>query len=510
MNRFKITAAAVKKTKQYIKDGSGKPPPWAVRFKDDLSLAGQKLLFKDREVIPRERVEAVLREEIYRKNGDMPAGRDGAFHICKKKYVGISRRALMDFIRAQKSLGEVKAAQNKPKRSAGERLKNYVLETDLIFLKKNDLEKANQKFIRSEISDLTYFLTVTEKISGVTRFAYVKTKQANVVTPLVIKLSQEICKSLKTSTSKCDIRMDRGGEFSVEDLSKHFKKAYNVATGVSVENKNAQFQKCFFQILRQRKATTVKGAMKQAEKLMMNTYNRIHKLTSNEIIERGDEEENIKVYNRERKSFIAGDKRLPFKVGDHVRIQIKSKKPGIDYKRYGNKTYGAQVYVVKKTTKKSTPAKFYVNKKWMLQSELVKSAPRDEESNQLVEERSKEARAEELKKRKEHEKKRYAEIQEQAKPKPHGRPKRKAAKKAMLKNLGLQKRLAEADDKLDAAEEGREQQVAADEPKKSKTHEKIIKILKKYGLPTGGSLDAVQRRLKKYKKLQKKLKAKKV
>ena len=105
------------------------------------------------------------------------------------------------------------------------------------------MEKANKKFIRDEIPDLSYFLTVTEKVTGLTKFAYVKSKLAAVVTPKVVKLSKEIANALKTTTAKMDIRMDRGGEFSVVDLGRHFSKAENVSTGVHVENKNAQFQK---------------------------------------------------------------------------------------------------------------------------------------------------------------------------------------------------------------------------------------------------------------------------
>ena len=76
--------------------------------------------------------------------------------------------------------------------------------------------------------------------------------------------------------------------------------------------------------------------MKQSEKLLNNTYNRIHKKTSNELVERADEKEDIKEYNAERKEYIAGDKRKPFEVNQHVRLLVKDKKAGIDYKRYKN------------------------------------------------------------------------------------------------------------------------------------------------------------------------------
>ena len=412
MDRFKITEAGRKKALKYIKSKKGSPPTWATKYKDDLTTKGSKLFYKEREVISRENVDDVLRFELYKKDGDCPSGRDAAFHICKKRYVGISRRSLMQFIRKQKPLGEVKAAVNKPKSSAGEKLKNYVFETDLIFLKKNDLEKANRKFHRDEIKDLTYFLSTVEKVTGLCKFDHVLTKLAPVVTPLVIKHCEALAKQLNTTIKKCDIRMDRGGEFSLTELQKHFKKVEYVNSGVAVENKNAQFQKCFFQILRQRKSTDIHDAMRQSEKLLNNTYNRIHKKTSNELVERNDEKEDIKEYNSKRATFIAGDKRKGFEAGQHVRLLVKSKKPGIDYKRYKNKTYGTQVYVIKKTTKKATPKKYYVNGKWMLQSDLLKSAPRDKKSIQLVEERDKSFTVKRKKEHEEHQKEREKEIEE--------------------------------------------------------------------------------------------------
>ena len=138
MNRYKFTDASIKKAIKYIK-GAKTGPTWAKKFKDDLSVKSGKVFYKGMQVVPKERVDDVLRKEIYQPNGDVPSGRDAAFHICKQRYIGISRRALMKFIRAQKPLGQVKAALPKPKRSAGERLKNYTFETDLVFLKKNDL-----------------------------------------------------------------------------------------------------------------------------------------------------------------------------------------------------------------------------------------------------------------------------------------------------------------------------------------------------------------------------------
>ena len=507
MDRFKITDAALKKAIKFVKSGDGKAPAWASKYKADLTIKGSKLFYKEREIVSRERVDDVLREQLYKKGGDVPSGRDSAFHICKQRYVGISRRALMDFIRKQKPLGEVKAALPKPKQSGGERLKNYVFETDLVFLKLADLEKANKKFIRDELPEISYFLSTVEKVTGLCRFAYVLKKDAALVTPKVIKHCEYMAKELNTTIAKCDIRMDRGGEFKIKDLEKVFKKAEHVNSGVAVENKNAQFQKCFFQVLRQRKAVDIEDAMRQSEKLLNNTFNRIHKKTSNELVERGDEKENILEYNRARKTFQAGDKRKPFEVGQHVRKLVKSKKPGIDYKRYKNTTYSKQVFVVTKVTKKAVPRKYRVDGQWYLQSDLLKSAPRDEKSNDLIEERDDEEKEKE---------KKFIEdrVKEVQKPAPEGlrRSKRHAAKAAALKMLDSKSKMMELDNLLDELEDEK-----AGEPKKKKKSKKglekkvqpisarqrgLIKYLAKKGLPSGGNIDVLLARIANYKKLK--------
>ena len=494
MDRFKITEAGLTKAKQFVKNGNGSPPKWATKYKEHLSIKGGKLFYKERQVIPKERVDDVLRKELYKKNGDIPSGRDAAFHLLKQRYTNISRRALMEFIRKQKPLGEVKAAVNQPKQAGGERLHEYIFETDLIFLKKNDLEKSNKKFIRDDIKELTYFVSTVEKVTGLCRFNYVLKKASELVTPIVIKQCEEMAALLGTTTSQCSIRMDRGGEFSIKELEKHFKKASHVNSGCAVENRNASFQKCYFQILRQRKATTILDAMRQSEKLMNNTYNRIHKKTPNELVERAEKKENILEYNRARKTYVAGDKRKDFNVGDHVRLLVKSKKPGIDYKRYKNKTYGEMVYLVKKKTKKAVPTKYWVGGKWYLQSSLVKSAPRDEESLQLVEERDEEFKKERGKKHTEKMKERVDEIQKEEKKKT--RPSRHAAQQAKYKMVQQVQEQKEFDSDLDEKEEPKKVE-------KSTKHLALIRYLKKKGLPSGGSQDVLMARVKQYKKSKK-------
>lgn len=527
MNRYKFTEPVLKKAIAFLKKKKGKPAVWVVKYKDDLVVRGTKLFYKERQIIPLEKINDVLRDELYKKDGDTPSGRDSAFHILKQRYVGISRRTVMDFIRRQKPLGEVKAALNRPKQSGGEKMKNYVFETDLVFLKKTDLENANKRFIRKEIPDLSYFLSTVEKVTGLCRFDYIFTKKPAIVTPLVIKQCKEMVKLLKTTLKKCDLRCDKGKEFDIKTLGTEFKEALNVSKGHHVENKNSQFQTNFFKIIRQRKAHTIDDAMQQAEKLLNNTYNRIHKKTANELVERSDEKEDLKEYNTTRKTFIAGDKRKPFEVGQHVRLLIKEKITGIAYKKYKNQTYSEAVYLIKKITKKSVPRKYYVKGKWWLQSDLLKSAPRDKKSIALVKERDVEFKQKHDKERKEHEKNRLAQIKEEERLKKideNKRPSRLAGLKSKIHMVWKKTDEDKLEDKLDKLEEEEDVQSESEKleleeykkqlikkkkkpkgPKKTVQYKMLFKYLQKKNLPTGGSEKDLKRRVLLFKKAQKKI-----
>ena len=67
--------------------------------------------------------------------------------------------------------------------------------------------------------------------------------------------------------------------------------------------------------------------------------NKNHNKTPNELVAGGKVEDTIKRYNATRKSYVAGDRRLPFPVDTWVRILVKKKKADLAYKTYKNVTY---------------------------------------------------------------------------------------------------------------------------------------------------------------------------
>ena len=154
MNRFKFSNANLKAAIAFVQNKSKDGPTFAKRFKDDLKVKKNKLFYQDREVVPVEKVDAILRNEIYKKNGDVSASRDAAHHLIKQRYCGITRRSIMKFLQAQKSVGETMAAVAKPKQSAGVKMKGYSFETDLVFIKRDDCIAADPKFDKLSLKDL--------------------------------------------------------------------------------------------------------------------------------------------------------------------------------------------------------------------------------------------------------------------------------------------------------------------------------------------------------------------
>ena len=157
MNRYRFTRESLANTIEFLKGKRDTGPTWAVRYKEKLEVKGDKVYFEGKEIVPQKDIDTVLRREMYKRDGEVGTGRDSAFHLLKQKYVGIPRRPVMAFIRKQRVLQTVKPALPQPRQMSGKKLKMYTFETDLVFLKKKDLENANKIFIRKDIPDLSYY-----------------------------------------------------------------------------------------------------------------------------------------------------------------------------------------------------------------------------------------------------------------------------------------------------------------------------------------------------------------
>ena len=491
MFRYRFTEASVNKAKRFLSGKVKKGPSFATRFKEDLTVKNGKLFYKDQQVVPKEKVAEAIRKEMYGIESDTPAGRDSAFHVLKRKFIGVSRRDVMAFIRGQRVLTETKTAVAKPKVSGGEKLKGPTFECDLIFVKRKDLMEAQPRFIKNEPPELSYVLSCTEKTSGLSNFVHVKVKEAEVVSPLVIKQCQKLAKKLKLKMKDCILRSDAGGEFA--NLKDAFKKHKIVKLGSSIEQKNQRFQQAFFRALRQRRARTINGAIKNAERTMANTLSTIQGKTPTEVAEQQTPDETLKKYNDKRRDYKQGDNRGELKVGDRVRLLIKSQKPGIGYKTYKNQTWSARVYKITRKTKTAKPPKYYVNKKWVIIDSIVKAAEVDLESEILIENRDNQADREEDTGIKKKLKKNKTRNQVN---------RREAAIDAREKLLHAQQAENKIERQLDAVEidedltvKERKEAVKALRAKKVKVQrKKIVAFLEKHGKPVGGTFVQLKNR----------------
>ena len=384
MNRFKITQSGIEKAKRFLKGLDKTGPRWAEKYKDKLTIKGKKLLYQDKIVVAVEDLDELLRKEIFSKNSTVPPSRDAAFYKLNKKYIGCPRRKIMEWLRKQKPLGATRPSVPQPKQKNGIKQKSYVFETDLIFLRKNDLEKANPIFKRKDINFETYIVSTVEKVTGLYRCDHTDTKDSKVVTPIVIKQMKDMAKQLNVNLNKCGYRSDRGGEFDMVKMRAVCdpKNTKNVNSGGSIEGRNRLVQSNFFRIIRSRKSFEIDDALKQSQILMNETYNRIQKKTPNEAADE-KQDENVKKFNKKRKTYVAGDKRK-LEVGDYVRIIKKGKeKIGLEYKSYKGILYTDEVYEITKKTK-SVPTKYRANKKWYTIDKLLKSALRDEKTEEMI------------------------------------------------------------------------------------------------------------------------------
>lgn len=450
--------------RSFLKTGKTRGiPGWATKFKNDLTVDGFDVLYKGRVIVPKEKVDEFIRKKLYSTDGTLPYGRDSAHHVLLKTTVGVSRRALMEFLRRQRTLQVSKPSLAKAKTRPGIKISKLTLEFDLVFLRKTDLKQANRKFGRDKtISKQTYILTTVEAASGLTKLSFIKTKDQT--TSELLKHIKWFAEKFGVAPSKMSAKSDAGTEFVARRIKAVCPDYQIVSSGKSVERKNRQVQSNFFRILKNRQATTILAALQKAEDMCNNTVNRKFKKTANELIsEKMVPKEIVKQHNNTRALFRAGDNRGDLKVGDYVRVLAPEKKrKGIAYKTYKELSYESHIRRILKTTGPRAKTRKYKldDQRWKLIDQLLKSAPEDRVSEQLIKERTDKADA-----ALDRESQRERELKEeeaQGKIKHKGRQRRKAAKQ-MIENLQkmqeVEKQQAE-EDKEDADFDKAQQRLA--------------------------------------------------
>ena len=164
-----------------------------------------------------------------------------------------------------------------------------------------------------------------------------------------------------------------------------------VQSATCCERMNRSIQANFFRILKNRQSKSIVDALAKAEVLCNNTASKKHKKTPLEIVDDPSvsNETILKQHNKSRKSFVKGDNRSDFKVGDWVRVLAPEKvRRGLDYKTYKGVTYEKSVHKITKATKKAKVKKYRLDdRRWLTQDRLLKASPIDKKSQQLIKDR---------------------------------------------------------------------------------------------------------------------------
>ena len=72
MYRYKFTDRDLKNCAKYLKTKKGKlqQKPWVTKFESDLTTKLGKVFYKEKEIIPKERLDAFLRKRIFSKDAE--------------------------------------------------------------------------------------------------------------------------------------------------------------------------------------------------------------------------------------------------------------------------------------------------------------------------------------------------------------------------------------------------------------------------------------------------------
>ena len=396
LNRYRnVNEKDVENVKLFLsgKNKETKLPSWARAFKEHLSLEKGNLKLGDRIVVANQEREALMRKLIYDKESDVPPSRDAGYYLIKKRYANISRRQWLAFLKAQRVIRLTDNAPRKTKRGGKKLNRTGEIECDLFFISKDDLPPRMRK---GNASLYAVFVAV-DRLTSLCYTELTGDKEQKSVTPAINRAVSFFTKRLSIPAAKQIWYMDAGTEFSPKVFQSKGIERHVVAAGSKVEKKNSDLQRQFHRLKNAGRLSSIEDGLKQATDLVNNSYNRVLKMTANEASEKyGTKDEAKKLiesYNKHREK-ADEDRRKPLKVGDMVRIVMKSTKANPFYKAYRGKQYTQDGYPVSKKNKSyfkdrqiskelyevtairgKNPVKYKVDGKWYVRSELSEPVP---------------------------------------------------------------------------------------------------------------------------------------
>ena len=244
-----------------------------------LTLKSGKLFHDNREVVPVEDVERILKKEA---ENAMPLSRDGAYQYLLKRYVGFKKKAIGDWLKRVESLQLIHRRQNAEPRGRNRRPREGV--TNWRMAKKNEgrysLGVDLFEFPREWTAYKFCFIAVLKKNGYVWAL------------PLKSKTSKACVTKLKTVIADCKKRFGRGptgvtsdkggefmGSFTAYLKEKRIKQRFERNLCAFVENKMSQIFRQFAVMI---KIHGFDKALRLSVEKVNNTQSRITRKAAND------------------------------------------------------------------------------------------------------------------------------------------------------------------------------------------------------------------------------------
>lgn len=292
-----------------------------------LRREGDNYYLGDKKVIPAEEVDAFLKS-YYDDPTTGLRGRDGLYSKISREYVGVSRRAVANFLANQETAQLHKALPAIPITRPAVLKKEGQLAVDLTWLKRHDPNE-------SDLKDSQILFTCIDLFS---KYAWVRILP-NKTGPTVAKAMQSVIDDIKQTKSVMPtiVKSDNGSEFKANDFGavlkavgtkQKFSEAYNPRQNAVVERFNKTIKSMLYKYMTQWNVSKIDNATLQ--KLVKNYNETVHSTTGSAPIDIHGGGKDAKLYSElahsnmrvRAKKLVAENNATypPVKIGDRVRV----------------------------------------------------------------------------------------------------------------------------------------------------------------------------------------------
>ena len=350
MFRYKFTKKNIEQAKKYIREGTGPQPSFLKKYKGTIDKKKKTLLLDEYTVVPREAVNSVLRKWVL--GGTVPMTRDGLYYyIQTQKIVGIPRQMIDDFLKKQRIIVATDNDQPSTKKKGRSVHKKGILAFDLVEInwkdlgfKPKDMKIKQVKKDKKKSNTDGYIFTMADSLTGMIFAEVVNSKKRTDVTPIAKKGFQFFSQKLSVPMDKMFASSDSGNEFDFELYKSWGIRLKQLPRSALIENKNAQFQRALYRLVKLNNTNRLKVLVKNAMNVVNKTQSSLTKKTPNEAANNINSELSEK-YNKKRgKDSGVKIKARPLKKGELVRINLIGPKKDSFYKAYKGKTWSKKLY----------------------------------------------------------------------------------------------------------------------------------------------------------------------